>query len=222
MGILDKIGFDQKDEIARTLDHPRDLQTGDMIEFSMMDQIQLNNRTMEVTDIWTLNYGSSHHKRTYFNLKDIDQKIRLCALDDRSDSDHFEVAIEVFPEQLLQVFKEKHIAEILDPDSGVHHRLKSKIKKPEDLPDELRGWVTQKYRQEGFEIAYRYNADYREQDIPDHSDAGELSCDYSWLLSDDRKYSVEFRIFDGGRTEVHLCAVIPLRKIESLWPAKQD
>jgi len=215
MGFLDKIGWGQEEEKARVLEHPRDLQLGDMLEFSIMPQIQLNSKTMEVVDIWTLNYGNSSHKQVYFNLRDIDQKIRLRVV----DNDTLEVALSVLPEQLLQVFSEDDIGQILDTESGVNHHLQAKISNADDLPAELSGWVTQQYRQEGFEIAYRYNNDYRDKAIPDYSDAGEVECDYAWLVSDDRQYSVEFRVFDGGRTEVHLCAMIPLRKIESLWPA---
>jgi len=215
MGFLDKMGWGKEEEKARVLEHPRDLQMGDMLEFSIMTQMQLSSKTMEVVDIWTLNYGSSSHKQVYFNLQDIDQKIRLRVV----DNDTLEVALSVLPEQLLQVFSEDDIGQILDIESGVNHHLQAKISDADDLPAELSGWVTQQYRQEGFEIAYRYNNDYRDKPIPDYSDAGEVECDYAWLVSDDRQYSVEFRVFDGGRTEVHLCAMIPLRKIESLWPA---
>jgi len=215
MGFLDKMGWGKEEEKARVLEHPRDLQMGDMVEFSIMPQMQLSNKTMEVVDIWTLNYGNSSHKQVYFNLQDIDQKIRLRVV----DNDTLEVAISVLPEQLIQVFDEDDIGYILDTESGVNHHLYAKISDSAALPVELSGWITQQYRQEGFEIAYRYNNDYRDKSIPDYSDAGEVECDYAWLVSDDRQYSVEFRVFDGGRTEVHLCAMVPLRKIESLWPA---
>jgi hypothetical protein len=219
MGFFSQLGFGiPADSIARVLDHPRELQCGDMIEFSLLNQSQFSHKTLEVTQIWTLNFGDKHHKRVYFNLNDLQQNIRLSVLED----DRIEIACEVFPDTLLQIFKEQHLADILDPDSGVHHQLKSKIKNLDELPEELQGWVSKKYRQEGFEQAYRYNDDYRHKTLPEAIDSGEMACDYAWLVSDDRNFSVEFRVFDGGRTEAHLCAIIPLRKIEALWPAKQD
>lgn len=204
------------DEKLRSLEHPKDLQVGDMIEFELMEQEILANRSFQVSEIWTLNYSSATHSKTYFELNDIDEKIRLSV-----QKDHIEVAMQVLPETLLEIFEEQDIAIILDPDSGVNHQLKAKIKMKK-LPAELKGWVTKKYNQEGFEIAYRYSGDYRNKSLPEHSDAGEIECDYAWLVSGDRQFSIEFRVFDGGRTEVHLCAMIPLRKIISLWPKQQD
>lgn len=216
MGLFDKLGFGSKEEKPpRSLNHPRDLQMGDMIEFSLMQQSDLSNRSFEVTDIWTLNYGSATHKETYFKLLDVDYSIRLKAINDQT----FEIALEVFPDTVLSIFNEDDIATILDPDTGVHHHLKTQTELA-NLDEHLKGWVAPSYRQEGFEISYRYNGDYRDKALPQHTDAGEIGCDYAWLVSDDRQHSLEFRVFDGGRTEAHLCAIIPMRKIESMWPAK--
>ena len=214
MGLLDR--FKQKQPEARALDHPRDLLVGDMVDFALMEQAGLSDSSFQVTKIWTLDLGGDPHKRIYFQLKDVDCKVRLRIVND----DIFELAIEVTPETLLKVFSESDIATILDPDSGVNHQLKIKGKMKK-IPEELIGWVTKKYRQEGFELAYRYEDDYRHKSLPDTMDSGEQGCDFAWLISDDREFGIEFRVFDGGRTEAHCCAYLPLRKIDALWPAKQ-
>ena len=138
-----------------------------------------------------------------------------------ADDSQLELALEVNAEVLLQVFSEDDIADVLDAESGVNHRLiidKNNL----DLPKILQGWVADEYRQEGFELAYRYNGDYRDKSLPEEVGQGEQGCDFAWFISDDRKYGLEFRVFDGGRTEVHFCVYEPLRKIEALWPAKQN
>lgn len=216
MSFFNKLMGSDDDKRIRTLEHPKDLKIGDMIEFELMDQQNLANRTFQVSDIWTLNYSSDTHFKTYFEVNDIDEKIRL-----NVQKEQIEVAMQVYPETLLEFFEEDDIAVILDPDSGVNHQLKSNIKMKK-VPPELQGWVTKKYRQEGFEIAYRYSGDYRNKSLPEHRDSGEIECDYAWLVSDDRQFSLEFRVFDGGRTEVHFCAMIPLRKITGLWPKQSD
>ena len=214
MGLLDR--FKEKKPVARQLEHPGDLLMGDMVEFALMSQAGLTNKSFQVSKIWTLDLGGDRHKRIYFQLDDTETNIRLRVV----DKDTIELGLEVYPETLLEVFSEADIATILDPDSGVNHRLKATISMT-DLPQALVGWVVKKYRQEGFELAYRYEDDYRNKSLPEHIDGCEEGCDFAWLISDDRQHALEFRVFDGGRTEAHLCAYIPLRKIDTLWPAKQ-
>lgn len=214
MGLFDR--FTEEESIARVLDHPRDLLTGDMVDFALMSQADLTNKSFQVTKIWTLDLGGDKRKRTYFQLSDAGQMIRLRVVSD----DVLELGLEVYPETLLDVFSEDDISAILDSDSGVNHQLSLNVPLS-DIPKDLEGWVSKNYRQEGFELAYRYEDDYREKLLPESIDGGEESCDFAWLFSDDRNNALEFRVFDGGRTEAHCCAYIPLRKIESLWPAKK-
>ncbi len=214
MGLFNR--FKEKPSIARKLEHPRDLLVGDMVEFNLMGQADLSNRSFQVIKIWTLDLGGDKHKRIYFQLDDIDSQIRLRVVDDTT----FELGLEVYPDTLLKIFSEADIAMILDAESGVNHYLSSHVTS-HDLPQELIGWVAENYRQEGFDLAYRYEDDYRNKSLPEQVDGSEEGCDFAWLISDDRQHAIEFRVFDGGRTEVHLCAYLPIRKIESLWPAKQ-
>ncbi|MDQ7091267.1 MAG: hypothetical protein Q9M50_11660 [Methylococcales bacterium] len=215
MGLFDR--FKQKEPVARKLDHPRDLLLGDMVEFALMSQADLSHCSFQVDKIWTLDLGGDKHKRIYCQLNDVGRKIRLRTV----DNDTVELGLEVYPETLLEVFSEEAISDILNPESGVNHQLKLNVAL-DKVPKELTGWLAENYRQEGFEIAYLYDDDYRHKSLPETEDEGEEGCDFAWLISDDRQYSVEFRVFDGGRTKVHLCAQIPLRKIDTLWPAKHD
>lgn len=215
MGLFDRFKNNQPE--ARTLDHPRDLLVGDMIDFALMKQPELNNKSFQVTSIWTLDLGGDNKKRIYFQLSDAGVKVRLRVVND----DTLEFGLEVYPEDLLTLFSQSDIESILDPDSGVNHQLKIKGKL-KNIPPEFTGWVTKKYHQEGFELAYRYEGDYRLKSLPDSLEGNESGCDFAWLISEDREYAVEFRVFDGGRTEAHLCTYLPIRKIESLWPAKQS
>ena len=215
MGLFDR--FKKQEKSARHLAHPRDLQMGDMLDFELMAQASLQAKSFQVNDIWTLDVGGDKSKRIYIQLKDIEQIIRLRVVDE----DTLEVSREVDAETLLSLFPEQAIADILDADSGVNHRLQLQ-ENIDNLPLELKGWLSSSYRQEGFVLAYRYEKDYRQQRLPEVSGLEEEGCDFAWLVSDDRQFSVEFRVFDGGRTEAHLCAMIPVRKVAGLWPAKQS
>jgi len=215
MGLFDR--FKEKAPVARKLDHPQDLLLGDMVDFALMSQADLSNKSFQVSDIWTLDLGGEKHKRIYFQLEDVDFSIRLRVVDNNT----IELGLEVFPETLLKVFSEEDIGNILDPDSGVNHQLSANVSM-DVLPPEIDGWVAETYRQEGFELAYRYDNDFRDIALPEHEDGSEEACDFAWLFSDNRQHSLEFRVFDGGRTEAHLCAYLPIRKIDALWPAKQS
>lgn len=214
MGLFDR--FKKTVSEARILEHPRDLLVGDMIDFALMEQTELNNKSFQVTDIWTLDLGGDKNKRTYFQLQDADKNIRLRVVSD----DLLEFGLAIYPEDLLTIFAQSDIEAILDPDTGVNHYLKSK-KVSSDILDIFIGWLATEYHQEGFELAYRYQQDYRQRSLPETVEGDEAGCDFAWLFSENRKHALEFRVFDGGRTEAHLCAYLPLRKIESLWPAKK-
>ena len=86
-------------------------------------------------------FRGDKHKRIYFQLDDVDSNTRLRVVDNES----IELSLEVYPETLLEVFSEDDITSILDPDSGVNHHLKATVAM-NDLPLELVGWVTKKYR----------------------------------------------------------------------------
>ncbi|WP_428354259.1 hypothetical protein [Methyloprofundus sp.] len=140
MGLFDR--FKEKQTAARQLDYPRDLLVGDMVEFALMSQSGLSNKSFQVSKVWTLDLGGDKHKRIYFQLDDVDSNTRLRVVDNES----IELSLEVYPETLLEVFSEDDITSILDPDSGVNHHLKATVAM-NDLPLELVGWVTKKYRQ---------------------------------------------------------------------------
>ncbi|MCP5001120.1 MAG: hypothetical protein GY933_20855 [Hyphomicrobiales bacterium] len=213
MGLFDWLGTGKKEETAqRLLDHPRDLEVGDIVKFAFAEQTEISGVSFNVDRIRTLDTGGDEHKLTYFLLSDADNKIRLRVVDD----DRFEVALEVLPATLFKLFKEDDVAQALDPEGGDHQVLTAR--KAEKLPPELKPWVGTTYRQEGYVKAYRYEGDYRNRPLPSTVDEGESGCDYAYFITDDRQRGLEFRIFDGGRTEVHLCTFLPLRKIEELWP----
>lgn len=213
MGILKRFGIGKKTEPdIRELEHPRELELGDIIRFGFTAQSELSNEGYTVDSIETLDTGGDTSKMCYFMMSGTEHKVRLRVVDDET----VEVSLEMLPETLLLAFKEQHLAEILDPDSGDHHQLSSR--KEAKIPAALREWVAPKYRQEAHIKAYLYKNDFRSKPLPDTMEAGELGCDYSLLVSDDRLRTVEFRVFDGGRTEAYLSVMLPTRKIEELWP----
>jgi hypothetical protein len=212
-GIGDKKG---EDKGPRLLEHPRDLCPGDMLKFEFSAQAEITNKTFTVEKIWTLVTGEgAHNKRIYFGLVDSAVHVRLRVVDE----DQIELAIEVLPEDLLAVFKKQEVIDLLASETGALGLLKTR--KLEKVPAQFHSWIAKVYRLEASLISYRFSGNYRNKPVPTEQGSGETGCDFYSLVADDREHSVEFRVFDGGRTEVHLCIVLPRRKIEELWPAAQ-
>ncbi len=213
MSLLKRFGIGKdRDKSPRILEHPRHLEPGDIIRFGFAAQTEISGESFTVERVETLDIGGDATKLTYFMLSGVKRSVRLRVVDD----DTAEIALEVLPEVLFAAFKEDDLAEVLAPDSGEHHKITArKLKK---IPQEIQPWVGTQYRQEAYAKAYLHKGDYRNQALPTTVDAGAIGCDYAVLVSDDRERSLEFRVFDGGRTEAHLCAFLPMRKIEELWP----
>jgi hypothetical protein len=217
VGFFDKFGWNRgEDESPRALEHPRDLEPGDMLKFAFSDQAEISGATFAVEQIRTLDLGGDAHKHTYFMLSDGEHRVRLRVV----DADTLELALEVLPDRLVSAVEKDDVIMALDPDSGVHNVIHAC--RSEEIPSDIRPWVGQVYRQEGYVKAYRYEGDYRKRALPSTEGEDEQGCDYAYFVTDDRQRALEIRIFDGGRTEVHLCVFLPLRKIEELWPGKAE
>lgn len=213
MGLLKRFGLGKDaEQVARILEHPRDLLPGDIIRFGFSPHVELSNEGFTIDAVETLDIGGDASKLIYLKMSGPRHKIRLRIVDEQ----RIEVALEVLPETLFAAFKEDDLAHVLAPDSGDQHHLKPR--KQHKIAPALRPWVGGHYRQEAHLQAYLYADDYRDKLLPTDTDRGEIGCDYAMLMSDDREHSLEFRIYDGGRTESFLCAFLPVRKIEELWP----
>jgi hypothetical protein len=216
MSWLNKIGFGKQSEATegpRRLEHPRDLQLGDIVKFEFSAQAEINNRSFTVKQLWALSTGEGdHNRRLYYGLEDGAQKIRLRVVDDEM----IEVGIELLPDDLLQIFKKGDLIDLFESEDELGILKRRKLEK---VPESYHAWTAPLYRREGIAMAYRFEGDYRSKPLPAEEGAGEIGCDYHLLVSDDRDFSMEFRIFDGGRTEAHLSTRLPRRKIEELWPA---
>nr|VFJ44341.1 MAG: hypothetical protein BECKFW1821A_GA0114235_100657 [Candidatus Kentron sp. FW] len=197
---------------TRVLDHPRDLQVGDIVKFGFTSQQGLGNQSMRVEGIDTCDLGGEQHKKILFTLQGADARMRL-AIVDQGRGERLEIGAAVFPEDVEQIFDMDAFIDLLDPETGVHHVLE-RIGEPPHLA----GWVGPVYRQEAGHNAYYHVGDYRSRPLPDLEEEGD-AFSYYLLVSDDRGFGVEVRVYDGGRTEVTLLVYLALSKIEELWPA---
>jgi len=193
---------------ARSLDHASELQPKDIVKFGFAAQSLISNQTFKVYKVQTLDTGGEQKKKTLFFLQGNENKLRLSVRDDQA-----EVALQLYPDDVAQLFDVDAFVHMLDPDSGVHHMLES-VGESNDFS----GWLGKVYRQEAGQNAYFYDQDYRQRLMPTNGEAGQ-AFSYYYLISDDRQYALEVQVFDGGQTNVYLMVYLPLNKIEELWPA---
>jgi len=209
MGFFKSVfGKKEPEAVIRSLDHASQLQPNDIIKFGFTAQNHLSNQSFKVEQVHTLDTGGEHKKKTLFFLQGNEQRIRLSLHEEKA-----EIAIQIYPDDVSQIFNVDAFVEMLDPDSGVHHMLEK-----QGEPEKLTGWTGLVYRQEAGQNAYLYDQDYRQRLMPTDGSAGQ-EFSYYYLISDDRKYALEVQVFDGGQTNVWLMVYLPLSKIEELWPA---
>ncbi len=200
---------------TRTLDHPRDLQVGDIVKFGFAAQNGISNETFQVTEVSAYDLGGTAKKKTLFTLKGRDGLFRLAVVQERG-TESLQVARSVLPDTVEQIFDIEQFAFLFDEASGMNNVLE-RIGEP----DEVAGWTAPAYRQEAGHQAYVHQGDYRHRSLSTVADDGE-AFDYYLLVSDDRKFALQAEVYEGGRTDVYLIAYLPITKIEELWQSGQN
>nr|VFK03246.1 MAG: hypothetical protein BECKH772B_GA0070898_103392 [Candidatus Kentron sp. H]VFK03724.1 MAG: hypothetical protein BECKH772A_GA0070896_103482 [Candidatus Kentron sp. H]VFK06232.1 MAG: hypothetical protein BECKH772C_GA0070978_103361 [Candidatus Kentron sp. H] len=196
---------------SRALDHPKDLQPGDIVKFGFIGPRALSNQSFRVAEINTCDLGGEQHKKTLFTLQGTDAEIRLAVVDN-GRGEQIEVGRAVLPEDVERLFDRDAFIDLLDPETGVHHILER-----DDEPEYLAGWTGPVYRQEAGHNAYFHTGDYRSQRLPDSEEESD-GFSYYFLVSDDRQFGLEAQVYDGGRTAVYLLVYLATSRIEELWP----
>ncbi|VAW51855.1 hypothetical protein MNBD_GAMMA06-2062 [hydrothermal vent metagenome] len=211
MGFLKSIfGGDKQPPSPRSITSPKDLTLGDMLKMEFASQRLISGQTLKVTE------------QIFYDLSAVEKCKAVCAMDgvDKrvyvsqstvNPEKTLEVAINVLPETIFRLFKEKEFVAIFDEPDNTDHRLNLI-----NTIDEVDGFVGQSYYQERTNEAYRSTRDCREATLSETDWAG---FDYKLMVSDDRQHAIRIEIFDGGRTDVFLIAYLALNKVEEYWPA---
>jgi len=197
----------------RQLNHPRDLQVGDIVKFGFTPLQGISNESFTVKQIFTHDLGDPRKNQTFFQLQGADSYHRLRVGEERG-IEFVELSLAVFPETVEQIFDIEAFGAIFEGDS-VNHQLQRIAE-----PDAVSGWTAPLYRQESAQQAYAYKGDYRNTAIPSELGGAE-EFDYYVLVSDARKHSVRMEVYDGGRTDVFLNARLDDSAIDELWAAGQ-
>jgi len=200
---------DEKKE-KRVLEHPRDLDVGDIIKFHFTPQSDISNQQFQVTAVNT--YDFEDRKQTELTLKGDSSTPTYMIVDENSDEPYLSFGRKINRNVVEQIFDLENFAEIFDSDETTTLKRLSE-------PAELENWTTGEYIQEIFaEGGYYHKGDYRNKAVPESETEGD-DFEYYMLIGNKRQFCIEAEVYEGGETDIIVSVRRPLTDIEEMYPA---
>ncbi|MFT7686762.1 MAG: hypothetical protein ACI9FB_002108 [Candidatus Azotimanducaceae bacterium] len=199
---------------ARELQHPRDLNIGDLIQLSDSFGLppRLRDQTFKVLAVVT--YQFEHNYSTSFNLEGLNDDLIDLTIEEEGGRARAAFSLSVDRTLVEQIFDMDEFSAIFDPDTTA-------IVKPIESLD-LSPWLADVYTQESSaESAYFYAKDCRASGPSEYEDEGE-AFEYYSLVNASRSHGVEIEVYESGETDVSLTLYRPVDDIKELWPAKKE
>ena len=208
---LFKSFFDTSEKNLRSLNHPRDLQIGDIVKFRFMPQAEISNQQFQIAKINTYDYED--RKLTEFHLQGDNSEPIFLTVDETDDVPFLAITRKIQRATVETLFNLDEFAKVFDEEGPTKLARKTE-------PEFLAGWTAQNYIQEIFgEVGFFHKADYRNQVVPECESEGERFENYL-LIDDTRQFVVEAEVYEDGETDVLISIRRPLSDIEELWPAQ--
>lgn len=205
----------KKQPDSRKLDHPRDLQMGDLVQMANHFGLPevLRDKLFRIIGISTCQFQQVND--TSFTLESTgDEKICL-SIESDGGRDVAVFSRSISRNTVEELFNLDEFAEVFDSDDAV--TLQTLTLNSAGLD----GWIAPRYFQEvKGERGYYYEKDYRQSTVPVHEGEGE-PFEHFLLTNDDDSHGVEIDVYAGGETEVSLTRYFGLEMISGLWPADQ-
>ncbi|MDP6705480.1 MAG: hypothetical protein QF893_03965 [Alphaproteobacteria bacterium] len=202
-------GGSNGDETPPAPEHAWDLRPGDFLKFGLVAPDGLGRAELQVAGVHAVDLGGPGKIRRVLELN-------APALDGlrlwRGEDETVAVAHEVDRPVVEKLFDLDVFALLFDPDEPAAIVLE-RLEEPGDLG----GWTSGLYRQEGAQQAYHHREDPATDLIGGQLTGAGEEFDHYRLVSDDRRHAIEVAVYDGGRTEVSLIALLPEALIEELW-----
>ncbi len=212
MGFLKGL-FGKKTPAPRQLNHPKDLQIGDMISMdnSFALPTQLRGQQLRVESICTYEYQrqqqpewilKGHGSDTLFLSLDEDDETYLC------------FSIKINRAQVEQLFDLDAFSDIFEED------IQATLSVNPNIPEQLKQWVSDEYHQVNFaQFGYFHRQDYRGLRPPqdDGHNRGEAFESYH-LIDAEESLAIDIEVYENGETDVMLTLYRPLSDIREYWP----
>lgn len=210
--------FGKKAPPQRELNHPSQLNIGDMISLddSFALPAQLRGQQLKVEAVST--YEFERQQQTEWVLKGHSNDAIYLSIEE-DDETSLALSMKVSRAQVEQLFSLDQFSAIFDEPG--HAELNTQALTPE-LATQLEQWLGKQYHQVTFAaFGYFHREDYRGQKPPQDADgATGAPFEYYVLLDETESRAVEVEVYEGGDTDVCLTLYRPLTDIRDYWPAK--
>ncbi|MBL4682478.1 MAG: hypothetical protein JKY88_17385 [Pseudomonadales bacterium] len=198
----------------RTLSHPRDLMTGDLIQLSDSFGLPPRLRDQMFKVLGVVTYQFEHDYSSSFSLEGRNNDHIDLTIEEEGGRAIAAFSLAIDPSIVEQLFDMDEFAQIFDPDEN------AQIKPIASL--EFGPWLEEAYVQESCaESAYFYAKDCRSEGPSKYEGDGE-AFEYYSLRSGDGDHGIEIEVYASGETDVSLTLYRPVDDIKELWPAKKE
>ncbi len=204
-------GGSDKKEPERKPEHVWDLRPGDFLKLALVAPEGLSGAELQVASVHAADFGGPHKVRRVLALEGGDGGPYTLW---RDESDKVALGLEIQRPVVEQLFDLDEFARLFDPDEPPNLTLQRQAELPQ-----LAGWTAPVYRQEAAHQAYLQRQDPAVTAVDSTLTDDAEEFDHYRLVGDRRRFAVEVAVFDGGRTEVTLVALLPEAVIEEIWAA---
>jgi hypothetical protein len=204
--------FKKKTVPQRLLEHPKDLNTGDMLQMidSFALPVELKGQTLHVTGVNTYQY--EYENEYEFVLKGDNERSIFLTIEDDDGEQWANFSIKIQRQDVDELFTLDKFSDIFDLDELVT------LDKIKDV-DGFERWTTKRYTQTSQpSTAYYYNKDYRGQQIPKHVEEGGEPVECIDLADAEQDFAINIEVWDDGETDISLTVSRPLTDIVDLFP----
>jgi len=198
-------------ETIRPLNHPSELDKGDIIKLSFLDQQDLSNKRFEVDDVNT--YDFKGEQSTSFTLKGESGEIVFLSVERKNGKEYLAFSRLLKRSEVLELFDEQDFASVFD--EGANTRLERRA-----APASFEDWTAAQYvEEEDCSQGYYHEGDYRNRSLPRFEDESS-SLEYYLLQDPHGDFAIGIEVYESGETEVSAIIYLDIPTIAELWPAR--
>lgn len=204
--------FKKKQPEVRQLNHPRDLNSGDMVQLidSFALPPELKGQTLRVAAINTYQYQYENEFELVLKGDSNRSIFLLVENDDGEEWANFSIKIQ--RQDVDDLFGLDQFAGVFDSEALVTIKRINEAKGFER-------WTGDSYTQSSQPSnGYFYEKDYRHQSIPEYTEDGGEPVECITLSAPDDDFSINIEIWEDGETDVSLTISRPLTDIIDLFP----
>ncbi|MDQ6991493.1 MAG: hypothetical protein Q9M11_07145 [Mariprofundaceae bacterium] len=203
-------GESSDSENVRSLNHAAELNKGDIIKMSFLDQQDLSNKRFEVSEVNS--YDFEREQETSFTLKGQSGDIFFLSVCNDNGKESLSFSRLLKRSQVLDLFSENDFSHVFNEGAGSKLERKS-------IPASFEDWTSATYvEEEDCVKGYYHKGDYRKRSIPRIEDES-CGLEYYLLAGLENNVAIEIEVYASGETEVSAVVYLDMSAIEEMWPA---